>query len=61
MQALDYSHAWPSSRHPGYVNVTYADGHVDKLEETTDPVVYRQLMTPRAKASSDRTKDVLSN
>jgi prepilin-type processing-associated H-X9-DG protein len=56
-----YSHAWPSSRHPGYVNVGYADGHVDKMEETIETTVYRQLMTTRAKASTDVSRDLLTN
>jgi prepilin-type processing-associated H-X9-DG protein/prepilin-type N-terminal cleavage/methylation domain-containing protein len=61
MRQLDYSHAWPSSRHPGYVNVAFADGHVDKMEETVDPVVYRQMMTTRDRASLNISRGTITN
>jgi prepilin-type N-terminal cleavage/methylation domain-containing protein/prepilin-type processing-associated H-X9-DG protein len=39
------SYGYPTSNHPGVVNVAYCDGHVASMSETVDPVVYGQLMT----------------
>ncbi len=36
----------PSSYHPGGVNITYCDGHVDFLDENVDYKVYGLQMTP---------------
>jgi len=47
---------FPSSQHTGYVNVVFADGHVDTMQESVDPKVYRQLMTTRDEASDNATK-----
>jgi prepilin-type N-terminal cleavage/methylation domain-containing protein len=42
----DFSHARPSSNHPGVVVVTYCDGHQDELSEEIAYLVYAQLMAP---------------
>ena len=47
------SYAYPSSRHPGGVNVAFAGGQVEFLRENIEPLVYAQLMT------SNRTKSKL--
>jgi prepilin-type N-terminal cleavage/methylation domain-containing protein/prepilin-type processing-associated H-X9-DG protein len=39
------SYGFPSSDHPGGVNVAYCGGQVELLAETVDPIVYAQLMT----------------
>lgn len=46
------SYAYPSSAHPGGVNVAFCDGHVQVLRETIDPIVYGQLMTSNSKRST---------
>ena len=38
---------WPSSYHPGGVNVVFADGHVDFLSEDVRGGVYASLVSPR--------------
>jgi prepilin-type N-terminal cleavage/methylation domain-containing protein len=43
--------AFPSSHHPGGVNVTFVGGAVQLLSEKIDPVVYAQLMTSNRKQS----------
>jgi prepilin-type N-terminal cleavage/methylation domain-containing protein/prepilin-type processing-associated H-X9-DG protein len=45
------SYAYPSSRHPGGVNVAFAGGQVEFLRETIEPLVYAQLMTSNSKRS----------
>ena len=45
------SYGWPSSLHPGGVNIAFCDGHVVFVPETVEPVVYGQLMTTNAKRS----------
>jgi len=53
-----YEHyAYPSSRHPGGVNVSFCGGQVEFMRESIDPVVYGQLMT----SSSKRSKLVDAN
>lgn len=42
---------FPSSNHPGGVNVAFVGGQVQFLSERTNPVVYAQLMTANRKAS----------
>jgi prepilin-type N-terminal cleavage/methylation domain-containing protein len=42
----DYTHARPSSNHPGVVVVTYCDGHQATLSEEIAYVVYEELMAP---------------
>ena len=49
---LDRCHAFPSSNHPGGVNVAFFDGRVDFLQETVEPFVYSQLMTTNRKRSN---------
>jgi prepilin-type N-terminal cleavage/methylation domain-containing protein/prepilin-type processing-associated H-X9-DG protein len=48
---LNESYGWPSSLHPGGVNVAFCDGHVVFVPETVEPLVYGQLMTSNAKRS----------
>ncbi|MCA9258775.1 MAG: DUF1559 domain-containing protein, partial [Planctomycetales bacterium] len=43
--------AFPSSRHPGGVNVAFVGGSVKFLNESISPLVYCQLMTSNAKVS----------
>jgi prepilin-type N-terminal cleavage/methylation domain-containing protein/prepilin-type processing-associated H-X9-DG protein len=45
------SYGWPSSLHPGGVNIAFCDGHVVFVPETVEPLVYGQLMTSNAKRS----------
>jgi prepilin-type processing-associated H-X9-DG protein len=45
------SYAYPSSRHPGGVNVAFAGGQVEFLRETIEPLVFAQLMTSNSKKS----------
>jgi prepilin-type N-terminal cleavage/methylation domain-containing protein len=42
----DFTHARPSSNHPGVVVVTYCDGHQATLSEEISYAVYQQLMAP---------------
>lgn len=42
---------YPSSNHPGGVNVVFVDGHIVYLGEAIDPVIYCQLMTSNQKRS----------
>jgi prepilin-type N-terminal cleavage/methylation domain-containing protein/prepilin-type processing-associated H-X9-DG protein len=44
-------YGYPSSAHPGGVNVAYCDGHVTFLAESVEPQVYAQLMTSNSKRS----------
>ena len=48
---LDPLHAYPSSNHPGGVNVAFFDGRVDFINESVDPFTYAQLMTTNRKRS----------
>jgi prepilin-type processing-associated H-X9-DG protein len=43
--------AFPSSHHPGGVNVAFCGGTVRRLSERISPVVYAQLMTSIRKRS----------
>lgn len=38
---------WPSSRHPGGLNVIYCDGHLSFLSQEVDGAVYASLITPQ--------------
>ncbi len=44
--------ARPSSFHPGGVNATFCEGHVQFLADTIEYLVYCQLMTPRGRAAA---------
>jgi hypothetical protein len=44
--ATDYTHARPSSNHPGMVVVTYCDGHQADLTDDVAYPVYQELMAP---------------
>jgi prepilin-type processing-associated H-X9-DG protein len=37
---------WPSSNHPGGVNVIYCDGHSNFLSDAVDGVIYGAMVTP---------------
>ena len=50
------SYAWPSSTHPGGVNVAFCAGQVEFITEGIDPVVYGQLMTSNSKRSKLKDK-----
>jgi hypothetical protein len=43
--------AFPSSHHPGGVNVAFVAGNVKLLSERIDPLVYAQLMTTNRRSS----------
>ncbi len=45
------SYAYPSSRHPGGVNVAFCGGNIEFMREQIDPTVYGQLMTSNSKRS----------
>lgn len=45
----NYHDVRPSSQHPGIVIVSFVDGHVTSLADTTDYRVYCQLMTPNGR------------
>jgi prepilin-type processing-associated H-X9-DG protein len=49
------SYGFPSSTHPGGVNVAFCGGQIVFMPETIDPVVYGQLMT------SNRNRSTLEN
>jgi prepilin-type processing-associated H-X9-DG protein len=46
------SYGYPSSNHPGGVNMAYCGGQITFVIDQIDPVVYAQLMTPRRITSS---------
>ena len=46
------SYGFPSSNHPGVVNVAYCGGQVDTLAENVDPRVYSMLMTSNRNRST---------
>jgi prepilin-type N-terminal cleavage/methylation domain-containing protein len=45
------SYGYPSSNHPGGVNVAFCAGQIDFMAETVSPLVYAQLMTSNSKRS----------
>jgi prepilin-type processing-associated H-X9-DG protein len=45
------SYGYPSSNHPGGVNVAFCGGQVEFMAESIDPLVYAQLMTSNSKRS----------
>ena len=47
-----YSHARPSSFHPGGVVAVFCDGHTAFISEDIDYLVYCLLMTPRGKLAT---------
>ena len=46
------SYGFPSSNHPGGVNMAFCGGQVTFVAETIDPLVYGQLCTPNRNRSS---------
>jgi prepilin-type N-terminal cleavage/methylation domain-containing protein/prepilin-type processing-associated H-X9-DG protein len=46
------TYAYPSSNHPGGVNVAFCGGSIRMMAESIDPVVYGQIMTSNARKSS---------
>lgn len=44
-------YGYPSSAHPGGVNVAFCGGQVEFIAETIEPVIYAQLMTSNSKRS----------
>lgn len=49
---------YPTSNHPGVVNVAFCDSHIVSIADSIDPVVYGQLMTSNRNKS--RLKDPVS-
>jgi hypothetical protein len=45
------SYGYPSSNHPGGVNVAFCAGQIDFMAEQISPLVYAQLMTSNSKRS----------
>jgi prepilin-type N-terminal cleavage/methylation domain-containing protein/prepilin-type processing-associated H-X9-DG protein len=45
------SYGYPSSAHPGGVNVAFCGGQIDFMAETINPVIYAQLLTSNSKRS----------
>jgi prepilin-type N-terminal cleavage/methylation domain-containing protein/prepilin-type processing-associated H-X9-DG protein len=45
------SYGYPSSNHPGGVNVAFCGGQVEFMAESIDPLIYGQLMTSNSKKS----------
>lgn len=52
---------YPSSKHPGAVNVAFCGGNVQKLPESIDHAVYKQLMTSNGKKSHDSTNAAIDD
>ena len=46
------SYGFPSSNHPGGINVAFCGGQVVFMAESVDPRIYAQLMTSNAKRST---------
>jgi prepilin-type processing-associated H-X9-DG protein len=46
------SYAYPSSAHPGGVNMAFCGGQVVFIADSIDPLVYGQLMTPNRNRST---------
>jgi prepilin-type N-terminal cleavage/methylation domain-containing protein/prepilin-type processing-associated H-X9-DG protein len=46
------SYGFPSSNHPGGVNMAFCGGQVVFIADTIDPLVYAQLMTPNRTRSN---------
>jgi prepilin-type N-terminal cleavage/methylation domain-containing protein/prepilin-type processing-associated H-X9-DG protein len=53
----DWKARYPSSRHPGAVNVAFCDGRTRVLRNGIDPWVYCQLLSSNGKAVSPRVAD----
>ena len=53
----DWRERYPSSRHPGAVNVAFCDGRTRVLRNGIDPWVYCQLLSSNGKAVSPRVAD----
>ena len=56
------TYAYPSSNHPGGVNVAFCGGAIRMMAESIDPVIYGQIMTSNSRKStlyraSDGTPD----
>lgn len=45
--ATEGASPWPSSRHPGGINVVFCDGHMRFLTQDIDGAVYACLVTPQ--------------
>jgi prepilin-type N-terminal cleavage/methylation domain-containing protein len=45
-------YGYPSSNHPGIVNVAYCGGNIDTLVESVDPRIYAMLMTSNRNRST---------
>jgi prepilin-type processing-associated H-X9-DG protein len=46
------TYAYPSSNHPGGVNVAFCGGTIRFMGDSIDPVVYGQIMTSNARKSN---------
>jgi prepilin-type N-terminal cleavage/methylation domain-containing protein/prepilin-type processing-associated H-X9-DG protein len=58
--SLEAADAFPSSNHPGGVNVVFCDGHNQFLRDTISPQVLSQLMTSRTDFASSPYSDPAS-
>ncbi len=52
MDQMMECYAYPSSNHPGGVNVGFADGRIAYVADSIDPTIYRQLMTSSSRKSN---------
>lgn len=61
--ATSYTHARPSSNHPGGVNVIFCGGNAQFLRQDIDPDVYARLMTSDGKNAkeSGTYNDIIDN
>ena len=53
----DWTVRYPSSRHPGAVNVAFCDGHVRVVRNGIDAWVYCQLLSSNSQAVSHGVAD----
>ncbi|TWT88706.1 Type II secretion system protein G precursor [Pseudobythopirellula maris] len=51
---------YPSSNHPGGVNVSFADGHLQYINENIEQRVYAQMMTTKYKRSKYYDESITS-
>jgi prepilin-type processing-associated H-X9-DG protein len=55
------SYGYPTSGHPGVVNVAFCDGHLVSMNESIDPLVYAQLMTTNRNKSKLMDKSAVKD
>ena len=58
VEEIQPDHGFPSSRHPGGVNVAFVGGQVKFISDQISPLVYAQLMTSNSKRSDLNEKNL---